>query len=136
MLQGNYTTETKNRLHGLVQLDGKTTFKYNALNEFCISKNNYVLTLDIFINDIFVTQSRGGTAIKKKIDGLIVSTPTGSTAYSLSVGGPIVHNEVPCIIISPICPLSLSFRPIVIPESMKIRIKVTYQLIKLKDVNK
>jgi NAD+ kinase len=57
-------------------------------------------------------------------DGLIISTPTGSTAYSLSAGGPIVHNEVPCTIISPICPLSLSFRPIVITDNMKIRIKV------------
>ena len=57
-------------------------------------------------------------------DGLIIATPTGSTAYSLSAGGSLVHPEVSCICITPICPHTLSFRPIMIPDTMKLKIKV------------
>ncbi|EGR30946.1 hypothetical protein IMG5_120520 [Ichthyophthirius multifiliis] len=62
--------------------------------------------------------------IKYLRDGLIISTPTGSTAYSLSAGGPIIHNDVSSLIIVPVCPHSLSFRPIIVSPQMKIKFKV------------
>ena len=60
---------------------------------------------------------------KVSSDGCIFATPTGSTAYSLSAGGPILHNDVSGIIVTSICPFSLSFRPIVLPSNAKLRVK-------------
>ena len=90
---------------------------YTALNDIVIKGLNCARTstLDLYINN-------------KKLcsyvaDGLIVSTPTGSTAYSLSAGGPIVSPEVDCFLIIPICPHTLNTRPIVVPTSEKITVK-------------
>lgn len=87
-----------------------------ALNDIVIKGQNCArtATLDLYIND-------------KKLcsyvaDGLIISTPTGSTAYSLSAGGPIVSPEVDCFLIIPICPHTLNTRPIIIPSNEKIKI--------------
>lgn len=88
---------------------------YNALNELILEKKKNMSHLYIFLKDKFLA--------KVSSDGLIASSPTGSTAYSLSAGGPILHNDVQGIIISAICPFSLSFRPIVLPTNVKLRVK-------------
>jgi len=73
-------------------------------------------TIDVFVDGQHLTEA--------VCDGLIVSTPTGSTAYSLSAGGPIVHPSLSAIVLTPICPRSLSFRPLVFPSSSSITLRV------------
>ncbi|ESO12411.1 hypothetical protein HELRODRAFT_187858 [Helobdella robusta] len=90
-----------------------------VLNEVVVDRGStpYLCQLDLFIDDILVTVVQG--------DGLIISTPTGSTAYSAAAGASMVHPNVPAIIITPICPHSLSFRPIVVPAGVEIKIMVS-----------
>ena len=88
---------------------------YNALNELIMEKKKNMSHLYLFLEDGFLA--------KVSSDGVICATPTGSTAYSLSAGGPILHNNIDGIILTSICPFSLSFRPIVFPSNIKLRIK-------------
>jgi NAD+ kinase len=57
-------------------------------------------------------------------DGIIIATPTGSTAYSMAAGGSLVHYKVPVMLFTPVCPFSLSFRPLIFPENVKICLRV------------
>ncbi|CEP03873.1 hypothetical protein PBRA_003480, partial [Plasmodiophora brassicae] len=93
--------------------------RYQVLNECLIDRGgNAVLTcLDLFVDGELVTVVQA--------DGIIVSTPTGSTAYSMSAGGSIVAPTVHGILITPVCPHTLSFRPAVIPDSSVVRIRVS-----------
>ena len=106
----NNQFEIENRL--MLKAINKT-----ALNDIVVKGENCArtATLDLYINDKLLCSYVS--------DGLIVSTPTGSTAYSLSAGGPIVSPELNCFLIIPICPHTLNTRPIVIPDSEKITIK-------------
>lgn len=90
-----------------------------ALNEVVIDRgpNSYLSNLDLYINDRFITKVQG--------DGLIISTPTGSTAYAMAAGASMVHPNVPAMVICPICPHSLSFRPIVVPAGIELKVKVS-----------
>ena len=72
--------------------------------------------IDAYVNGAFLTTVQA--------DGIIIATPTGSTAYSLSAGGPIVAPSVPCILFTPVCPHTLSFRPLIFPDSSIIRLQV------------
>ena len=75
-----------------------------------------MIQCEIWINEMEIAVPR--------LDGIIISTPTGSTAYSLSAGGPIIQPHIPAIIIAPICPHTLTFRPMVISSESKVIIKV------------
>ncbi len=88
----------------------------HALNEVSITCAGLprVIDLETRINDVFVTSFRA--------DGLLVSTPTGSTAYCMAAGGPIVHPDLKCLTITPICPHTLTSRPLVIPESSVVKV--------------
>ncbi|MBW0482602.1 hypothetical protein O181_022317 [Austropuccinia psidii MF-1] len=96
------------------------TQSFEVLNELVVDRgpSPYVSMLEIFGNDDHLTTVQA--------DGLTVSTPTGSTAYSLSAGGSLVHPEIPAMLITPICPHTLSFRPMLLPDTMELRIYVPY----------
>lgn len=114
--KGDYEIEERNVLSAEVKYKGQSSF-YFAFNDFVIDKGRSVITMikiKTFVDDDYFNTYRA--------DGLIVSTPTGSTAYSLSAGGPIVCPYLNVITISPICPHSLSARPVVISADQKIRI--------------
>lgn len=89
-----------------------------ALNDVVLGwgESSRMITLDLQWNNSEVTSY--------KCDGLIVCTPTGSTAHSLSAGGPILHPEAPCLVITAICPHTLSHRPLVIPAPSRVRIRI------------
>ena len=101
-----------------VNRDGKEVVKLLGLNEAVIGIGGIsrMIRLKIFFSDQYLGRYRA--------DGVIVATPTGSTAYSMAAGGPILHPEMEAFILSPICPFTLSNRPIVVPASVVLRIEV------------
>jgi NAD+ kinase len=110
--------ESRSMIHVRVLRDGQQLAEAHALNDIVVSKTTIarLTSFDIFINGAFVTHSRG--------DGLIIATPTGSTAYSLAAGGPVLMPQVEALVITPISPHSLSHRPLVIRDSVEIEILV------------
>lgn len=92
--------------------------RFSVLNEVVVDRgaSPYLSNLDCFCDGKYITTVQA--------DGIIMSTPTGSTAYSMSAGGSMVHPSVPAILFTPICPHSLSFRPIVFPDSAELRIEI------------
>ena len=110
--------EVRSMIHARLLRDGQQLADAHALNDVVISKTTIarLASFDIYVNGAYVSNYRG--------DGLIVSTPTGSTAYSLAAGGPILVPQVDALEITPICPHSLSHRPLVVQDSAEIEIKV------------
>lgn len=115
ILNDGFTTRPRMRLWVTVIRDGREIAKETVLNDVVITKGVLarLALIKTYINDSYLTAYRA--------DGLIVSTPTGSTAYSLAAGGPILHPSVPGIIISPICPFTLTNRPLIVPDSVSIK---------------
>ncbi|KAI0699536.1 hypothetical protein BC835DRAFT_536729 [Cytidiella melzeri] len=93
---------------------------FEVLNDLVVDRgpSPYVSLLELFGDEQHLTTVQA--------DGLTISTPTGSTAYSLSAGGSLVHPEIPAILITPICPHTLSFRPMLLPDSMELRVCVPF----------
>lgn len=99
--------------------DGSLITKQQVLNELVIDRgpSPYITHLDLFGDDSLLTVSQA--------DGIIIATPTGSTAYSLSAGGALIHPGVNAISVTPICPHTLSFRPILLPDGMTLKVRVS-----------
>ncbi|XP_043691290.1 probable NAD kinase 1 isoform X2 [Telopea speciosissima] len=99
----------------------KTEGPFLVLNEVTIDRgiSSFLTNLECYCDDSFVTLVQG--------DGLILSTTSGSTAYSLAAGGSMVHPQVPGILFTPICPHSLSFRPLILPEYVTLRVQVPFK---------
>jgi NAD+ kinase len=97
---------------------GNTLTEQRVLNETVVHKGTLarMIELELYID--------GGFVCRYRADGLIVATPTGSTAYSMSAGGPIVHPAVESILITPICPHTLSDRPVVVQDGSKIELRM------------
>ncbi len=118
ILSNNYTLEQRMRLQVTIFKNGREHVRQAVLNDVVINKGAVARLAHIktHIDDYYLTTYRG--------DGLIVSTPTGSTAYSLAAGGPIVHPSVSGIILTPICPFTLTNRPLVVPETVRIELSL------------
>jgi NAD+ kinase len=110
IVSGKYTTQKRHLLKGIVWRGKRQVHELHALNDLVISKGALARVIDIEVKV-------GGELLTVFLaDGLILSTPTGSTAYALSTGGPIVPPHVPCMILSPICAHTLYARPVVLGE--------------------
>ena len=110
LLSGQYQLEERVLLDVEVLRNGQVSGHYLALNDAVINKNALarIIEIEVSVNSQAVLLTRA--------DGLIISTPTGSTAYSLSAGGPILYPMLNAFIIAPICPHTLTNRPLVIPD--------------------
>lgn len=110
LLRGEYTIEERFMLSAAVNRGGKQVASFCALNDAVVSGASYkrVVCIDLFVDGQFVDSYAA--------DGMIAATPTGSTAYSLSAGGPIVDSAMEVTIMTPICPHTLSSRPLILPK--------------------
>ena len=118
MLQGHYQTEDRSLLQAHVLRDQRSVFSALAMNAVVVNRGGTsgMVELRVEVDGRFVSNQRA--------DGLIIATPTGSTAYSLSVGGPLMHPAIGGWVMAPIAPHTLSNRPIVLPESSEISIEI------------
>jgi NAD+ kinase len=115
VLRNDFEINEREVLNAGVIRNGKRIVEFIVLNDAVINKGALarIIDLETTINGEYLSTFRS--------DGLIISTPTGSTAYNLSAGGPIVYPSLHTIIITPICPHTLTIRPIIIPDDVKIR---------------
>ena len=118
MIAGDYEEERRTMLEGGVRRDGHSIFEGFAMNDVVVSRGAAasMVELKIDIGDEFIANLRS--------DGLIVASPTGSTAYALSAGGPILHPGIAGWVLVPIAPHDLSNRPIVLPDTGEISIEI------------
>ncbi len=118
LISGNYTIEERGMLH-VEYAEGGTTTRRFVLNEVTLHRDKplTLLSTDVFVDGDFLATYSG--------DGLIVATPTGSTAYSLSCGGPILTPNSNCFVLTPIAVHTLTFRPIIVPDTAHIRLVTT-----------
>ena len=118
MLAGDFEVEHRTMLEGVVERDGHTIFEALALNDVVVSRSHTasMIELRVDIGDEFMVNLRA--------DGLILASPTGSTAYALSAGGPILHPSIAGWVLAPIAPHTLSNRPIVLPDVSDVSIQI------------
>jgi len=118
VLAGDYEVEPRAMLEGAVWRDGESIFSGLALNDVVVSRGATagMVELKIQVGEQFVANMRA--------DGVIVASPTGSTAYALSAGGPLLHPSIPGWLLVPIAPHTLSNRPIVLPDSGEVRMEI------------
>lgn len=114
----SYELESRLMIEASVVREGRTVAQLKGLNDAGIGKGSFarMVTIDAYVDGVYLDTYRG--------DGVIVSTPTGSTAYSLSGGGPLVVPHLNVMVITPICPHTLSSRPCVIDDQQDVRLVV------------
>ncbi|HPI93857.1 MAG TPA: NAD(+)/NADH kinase [Deltaproteobacteria bacterium] len=118
MKTGRYVLDERTMLDVRLLRGDTVVASQHVLNDMVINKGALarIIDMEVWTNDVFITSYWA--------DGLIISTPTGSTAYNLAAGGPIVHPHVSAVVLNPICPHVLSNRSIVLPDSQEVTIVV------------
>jgi len=118
LLAGSMRFEERRLLHATVKRPGKPDVQQHVLNDVVITKAalSRIIELHVSIDGLFVSTFRA--------DGLIVSSPTGSTAYNLAAGGPILHPALPAVLLTPICPHMLTNRPLVVGDQATIEVRL------------
>jgi NAD+ kinase len=121
ILAGDYKLEPRLMLAVELRRGEGLVTRNRVLNDVVINKSALarIIEIEAYLNDQFVNSFRS--------DGLIVSTPTGSTAYNLSAGGPVIYPSMKTVVITPICPFTLSNRPIVVPDDSLIELRLMTQ---------
>lgn len=111
VLIGNFRSERRMALEVSVERNGRIVAQTLALNEIVINKGalSRIITLNVKVKDFGRWTFRA--------DGVIIATPTGSTAYNLSAGGPVVYPTIPAILVTPICPFTINSRPLILPAT-------------------
>lgn len=121
VLEGRFVTEERSLFDVELRRNGGTPFSYRVLNDAVITKSALARIIELTL------RVDGHLIARFRSDGLIISTPTGSTAYNLSAGGPIVNPLLPVAVLTPICPHALSMRPIVVPDAGPIEVTLETQ---------
>lgn len=118
VLEGRYTVDRRDMLQVVVHRGGNPIETHHALNDVVINSGALarLITMDAFVDEDYIATFPA--------DGMIISTPTGSTAYSLSAGGPVLYPKLDSVLMTPICSHTLTNRPLVIPAESKIRVAV------------
>jgi NAD+ kinase len=127
LLLGNYRVDDRMMIEGYIEHDGGRRDEFYAFNDVVITRPSiaHMIKLDAFIDNAWFNTYRG--------DGLIISTPTGSTAYNLSLGGPIVYPLSKVFIMTPVAPHSLTQRPLVVPSDFTIKLTSPDELVVMID---
>jgi len=121
IIAGDYEVDRRVMLDAELHHDGAMAARGRVLNDVVINKAALarIIEIEVKLNGLFVNAFRS--------DGLIVSTPTGSTAYNLSAGGPIIFPSMNAMVVTPICPFTLTNRPIVVPDTAEIELRLKHE---------
>jgi NAD+ kinase len=120
VVRGQFTVTSRMMLDAVVRRDGTEVGRHRVLNDVVINKGALarIIDMEAWVDDSYLTTF--------KADGLIIASPTGSTAYNLAAGGPIIYPGLHCLVISPICPHMLTNRPIIVSDKAVIRVEVKF----------
>lgn len=118
LMKDEYEIEKRQMLEGIIRSETQEFYRGLALNDIVITRTGFsrIITVEIYVN--------GGLMAKYRGDGVIISTPTGSTGYNLSAGGPIIKPDTQASIITPICPHSLNARSIIVSASDDLEVRI------------
>jgi NAD+ kinase len=121
VVRGDFTVSSRMMLDAVVRREGREVGRYRVLNDVVINKGALarIIDMEASVDDVYLTTF--------KADGLIISTPTGSTGYNLAAGGPIIYPDLDCLVMAPICPHMLTNRPIIVSDKAIIRVEVKFQ---------
>jgi NAD+ kinase len=121
VLQGQFETEERSLLDIELRRNGEPPLRYRVLNDAVVAKSalSRIIEISLRVDDHLVARYRS--------DGVIISTPTGSTAYNLSAQGPILFPRLTVMVLTPICPHTLSLRPLVVPDSSRVEVTLETQ---------